>query len=505
MFSGVLNNYFTMDQPVGLPKTVKHWFNACKDYMNYLDIVQDNADELSTIFRVKNIDVQKARLTELFKTKNITSMDVDYFKEMHSFMQHQASGGLSEDLLKAMQRISDTAETDPVKEYYKLLYKIPHVKLLGNLNNIVEHASRWSLYTMQIQNGATVNEALSAVIRTHFDYSDKTYAQYILEFFIPFMSFSMKNLEYYANIINECGWVLPVLRDMMTPVWDFDTLTAADEQLYEAYDRTMSAEDYLNFKPSAPWTSIQAARLYHMLAGNLLLPLDRTAYKTYEDYNGALKQELKNVYQVFKLNPAFMDAVNLVSNPLDAVSNRLLPPYEYLGNWLWALANGETNFKPINIGDLPIAGPMLQRYAVDSLHDNTVKSVINKVEDSGNIMNAVLPSLFSTAYLNPTQLKDVKTPEQLERFLYRQKYLYEKFGIGDGETVSKVYTNMYRNKTYPRKMPVKKTYAWKQATTYKHTTKRYQTYHTTQRSIDRQARGNLYKSYTRLQVILVWL
>lgn len=497
VFSGVLNNYFTMDQPAGLPKTVKHWIQSCQDYIKYLDIIKDNADELSTIFRIKNIDVQTARLTELFKTKSITSMDVAYFKEMHTFMQHQASGGLSEELIRAMETITKEADKDPLdaalKQYSNMLYKIPHIKLLQNANGIVEHALRWSLYTMQIQNGATINEALSAVIRTHFDYSDKTYAQYILEFFVPFMSFSMKNLEYYANLIEECGWVLPVLRDMMTPIWDFDTLTAADEQLYESYDRTMSAEDYRNLKPSAPWTSIQSARLYHMLSGNILLPLDRTAYKTYEDYNGALKQELKNVYQVFKINPAFMDAVNLVTNPVDAVTNRLLPPYEHLGSWLWALANGEQYFKPSMLNDLPIVGPMLQRYAITGLNDPTVKSVIDKVEDSGNVMNAVLPSLFSTAYLNPTRIEDVKTPEQLERFLYRQKYLYEKFGVDTADRVAKIYTNMYRNKMYPRKMPARKTHAWKQATSYRTATRRYQTYHTSQRSIDRHARNDIYK------------
>jgi hypothetical protein len=499
MFSGVMNNYFTMDREVNLPNTIKHWFQSLKDYMTYTQIVHDNLDEMAHIFRDSNVDKQLSNLTELFKSKNITSMSAEYFREMHSFMQHQASGGLSAELLNTMGVLSKAAKnphSQLTDQYYKILYSIPHIQMLSNTNNIIEHASRWSLYTMQIQNGATVNEAISAVIRTHFDYSDKTYAQYVLEIFIPFMSFSMKNLEYYANLVNDCSWVLPTLRDVMTPIWNFDSLTASDEQLYNAYDRSMSVNDYINLKPSAPWTQIQAAQLYHMLAGNIILPLDKTAYKTYEDYNGALKKEIKNVYQVFKLNPAFMDAVNLVFNPTDSIAQRMIPPVQFVGDWLWSLVDEKQSFK-FDPNVVPIVGPLWQRFAGDALFNPTVKTVIDKVQDSDNILNGIIPSMFSTAYLSPTRIEDVKTPEQLERFLYKQKFLYQKYGLEQDRYVSNIYLNMRRNKIYPRKFKVYKSNKWKAATNYKQHNPNYQTYYTTQRSIDRQARGTIYeKLYT---------
>ena len=494
-FSGIMNNYFTMDQPMELPKTVKHWFQSLADYNNYMDIIRGNTDDIIQIFKVRNVEQQTKLLTELFTSKGITSMPAEYFRTMHSFMQHQASGGLSEDLLKAMRVISDAAEDaspELADKYYKILYSLPLVKQLGNINNIVEHASRWSLYTMQIQNGATVNEAISAVIRTHFDYADKTYAQTIMEVFLPFMTFSMKNLEFYANLVEDCTWVLPVLRDVMTPVWDFDSLTAANEQLYESYDRHMELDDYAKLKAATPWTAIQTARLYHMLAGNLLLPLDRTAYKTYEDYNGALKKELKNVYQVIKLNPAFIDAVSLASNPVDSISNRLGVPYKYLGLLLRNLYEGKNPTEGFDLGDLPLVGPVWQRFGGNKLFDSTVKTAVDKVEDSGNILN-MLPSLFSTVYLNPMRAEDVKTPEQMQKFLYKQKMLYQKYGVEDGAATSQVYLNIRRNKTYPRKISFKRTPVWKAINNYKQPTKRHQSYYTTQRNIDRFARSNVYE------------
>lgn len=495
-FSGVLNNYFTMDQPAGFPKTVKHWFQSLRDYYNYMSIIQDNTDDIIRIFNVRNTARQTTLLKELFNNKQITSMSAEYFREMHSFMQHQASGGLSEDLLKAMHIISDAAEdADPkfAKEYYKVLYSLLLVKQLGNLNNIVEHASRWSLYTMQIQNGATVNEAISAVIRTHFDYADKTYAQTIAEIFVPFMSFSMKNLEFYANLIEDCTWVLPVVRDFMTPIWNFDSMTAADEQLYESYDRHMELSDYAKLKAATPWTAIQTAQLYHMLAGNILLPLDRTAYKTYKDYNEALKKEIKNVYQVIKLNPAFMDAVTLITNPYDAVKDRLTVPIEYMGLFLRNLYEGKKPYEGFKLGDLPLVGPVLQRYGADKLIDPTVKTAVEKVEDSGFLLNAVIPSMFSTAYLNPTRVEDIKTPEQMQKFLYKQKMLYKKYNIDGGTDISQVYRNIRKNNMYPRKIKFKHTPTWKVVNTYKQPTERYQTYYTTQRNIDRLARSNVYE------------
>ena len=495
-FSGVMNNYFTMDQPAGFPKTVKHWFQSLRDYYNYMSIVQENTDDIIRIFNVRNTARQTTLLKELFTNKQITSMSAEYFKEMHSFMQHQASGGLSEDLLKAMHIISDAAEdADPkfAKEYYKVLYSLPLVKQLGNLNNIVEHASRWSLYTMQIQNGATVNEAISAVIRTHFDYADKTYAQTIAEIFVPFMTFSMKNLEFYANLIEDCTWVLPVVRDFMTPIWDFDSMTAADEQLYESYDRHMELSDYAKLKAATPWAAIQTAQLYHMLAGNILLPLDRTAYKTYKDYNEALKQEIKNVYQVIKLNPAFMDAVTLITNPYDAVKDRITVPIEHMGLFLRNLYEGKKPYEGFKLGDLPLVGPVLQRYGADKLIDPTVKTAIEKVEDSGFLLNAVIPSMFSTAYLNPTRVEDIKTPEQMQKFLYKQKMLYKKYNIDGGTDISQVYRNIRKNNMYPRKIKFKHTPTWKVVNTYKQPTKRYQSYYTTQRNIDRLARSNVYE------------
>ena len=185
-----------------------------------------------------------------------------------------------------------------------------------------------------------------------------------------------------------------------------------------------------------------------------------------------------------------MDAVQLATNPIDAVSNRLGVPYKYLGLFLRNLYEGKSPIDGFDLGDLPLVGPVWQRFGGNALFDSTVKTAVDKVEDSGNILN-MLPSMFSTAYLNPTRAEDVKTPEQMEKFLYKQKMLYQKYDVENG--TSQVYLNIRRNKTYPRKMSFKRTPVWKAINNYKQPTRRYQNYYTTQRNIDRFARNNVYK------------
>ena len=71
--------------------------------------------------------------------------------------------------------------------------------------------------------------------------------------------------------------------------------------------------------------------------------------------------------------------------------------------------------------------------------------------------------------------------------------LYKKYNIDGGTDISQVYYNIRRNNMYPRKIKFKRTPTWKMVNTYKQPTKRYQSYYTTQRSIDRLARSNVYE------------
>ena len=295
--------------------------------------------------------------------------------------------------------------------------------------------------------------------------------------------------------MDDSAWELPILRDILTPVWDFNSLTIADEQLYEEHNRKMSFSDMLNAKAPTPWTKVQMAQLYHLLAGNLVLPTGQTAYKTYRDYNGALVKELRDVQQVIKLSPSFMDAVSLLSNPGDTVAQRLLPPYKQLGDWLNQLAAGKPLTWGMAAADIPVFGSLSQRLGLQSLVDPTVKNPLEKTADSGLMLN-MLPSLFSTAYTSPIDPDEALTAQQYKQLITRRTLNRQRYGLTEGYSPVRIYTYLQEQKHYPKTIKVRKTRAYNQITNYYRDN--YTNYHGTQRSIDRRSRSTLYlKHYTQ--------
>ena len=96
----------------------------------------------------------------------------------------------------------------------------------------------------------------------------------------------MRNLEYWVEAINENPWLLSLFRDVMTPIWDFDS--------YDEYELEHNR-------------SLQ----YQILSGNL--PLNDKGF-------------------TLKLNPSFMDTYNILTDPMGAVQSSLAPPFKFLLN-----------------------------------------------------------------------------------------------------------------------------------------------------------------------------
>ena len=248
------------------------------------------------------------------------------------------------------------------------------------------------------------------------------------------MSFSFKNLEYWIDTLYSRGLIAGELENILRGVLDYHSLYTPDYEVYRNYDYRFDFEkDIVGFESTQPWQLINAARLYHMLSGNLVWDTD----KDVEHDNGFKKSE-SDLLGVFKLSPSVLDAVNMLYMPLDQFQQRMLPPYEILKDSVEAALTGDTTALQeslsINgiLNNLPFVGAILQRTGVNadgSLNPNNIKQ---RIEDAG--LYQAISSLVTAAYVpykkyNTWYGADNEYLTKLPQYHYKKSpYYYSKSG-----------------------------------------------------------------------------
>lgn len=186
-------------------------------------------------------------------------------------------------------------------------------EMTGNIidsANKTEDYNRLATYLYELDHGADYTSALAKIAKTHFDYSFKTKAEQLAEMVFPFTTFSLRNYSYWAESIEKHPWLMRNYVHLMKPHWDFKDYTPQE-----------LARDY----------RVQTQILY----GQLKLG------------------EFNNKVITFKANPSIQDAIQMFSDPINAVYEKLAAPISVP----LKMAQGEYT-QPTNL--LPVVGPMLQ-------------------------------------------------------------------------------------------------------------------------------------------------
>lgn len=265
--------------------TAKYTYNAMKMYTEYdkiiLDIINTNPNKV----------LSRASIKEYFETMN-PSMSYEDWSFIHDILNEGAFVGQvqSLELYHGFRRSIKNQEI-PDEELQGLFETYQHAKkslnpvdnLMG-LNSNIEDIQRLASYLMMRENGMNFAESVAKTAFNHFDYSIKTDFQKAMELVMPFYTFRMKNIHYWVNIIAENGWLAGALRDVMTPIWDFD-----DIEYYELQHNQ----------------SLQS----RILSGNVQI-LDSGV--------------------TFKLNPSVSDAIKFATDPFGEMYNSLFTPIQSL-------------------------------------------------------------------------------------------------------------------------------------------------------------------------------
>lgn len=389
---------------------------ACKLYMDY-------NDTLNAIFKSsKNGRINKEAITNFFKNGLNNKMDYEKFSFVHEVLNSGALIGEVKSLdnyriySKARKEGLDVANikdlNDPaIKGLLEDYDSVKHsLNGLMRVNNSVENIQRLSAYMLLREKGLNFTEAIYRVAKDHFNYSMKSPRERLIELIIPFYTFKINNLQYWAEALVDNPWIAGLYEDIMTPIWNFDDVD----------------EDELKYNRSLQ---------YRLTSGNA---------------------QLTDSGLTLKLNPSASDAFKLMTNPLGEIYNSVFALYTFVtdsamtqiaeasGNRIIQGANELLNiYKPSNptkldkfksLINLAPYGSIAQRYVTGAQY----------AKEINNILPAIVPGVFGRT-------------KQYEQWDSNKSYKKYKSG-GYGKKSYSYKRKVYPRRTYPKKAYYKKPY-----------------------------------------------
>lgn len=184
--------------------------------------------------------------------------------------------------------------------------------------NWIERNARLTQYLNLEGQGYAYSEIMRRITETHFNYSTKTYAQFVAQNFIPFYTYVTSNINYLVHLLNENPSFVRNFFNVYTPIWDFDS-----------YD----------YEELAGNASLQ----YQIINGNIPLEKlfgmfgykDKQVTKIIDTKYGPKEQVVTNT-AVLKMGSSVLDAFMFLSNPVHNIKEKLAPPLQLMANQMLA-------------------------------------------------------------------------------------------------------------------------------------------------------------------------
>jgi hypothetical protein len=324
--------------------------------------------------RAKDGMITTEALTEFFETNPNSILNLQAYRELEeSWFSQAVSGGIAHEVVG-----NDAWST--MTHYMG--------KALDMFSGKTEAINRLAIYLADIEQGLDLTSALTHVAKTHFDYSFKTIAEQMLEALIPFGTYSLRNLSYWAEALDKHPWLMRMYVDVMKPNWDFKDYTPEE------------------------------------LAYNVQLQS--------QIINGQFKvAEFNNKILAFKVNPSIQDAITMFTQPLSTMSERLAAP-------IAAPIAAATNEYYDYTNTLPIIGPAIQQLKQTIQQKNPIPSVFKVMDTPRRTGQETANGKWSNAQL----AKANEYRDQQQRVpRYRNNFVFDAYHT--------VGTKRYRSNMYP--------------------------------------------------------
>lgn len=263
-FRNAIDSPFKVMVDSGRPiETMKYMYQAVGTYKEFNDIIARmfKTDTGMTLSDTSFNKWFRSADGKAFVSKNRYIKDIDTFRKVWGFFEDGPSSGEATSLIKYKRSKSMYQNRNFVKFVSE--------KMMAGMA-YTEKISRLGQYLMMENAGYTKTQIFKAISDVQFDYNIKSDAMKVIEYFIPFFNFSKMNFEFWMSAIEKNPALVRILDDMI----------GAQQNAYDI--------DYEN-------ATMERSMLYQMMRGNILID--------------------DNI--VLKVNPSYMDAFNILLEPIN--------------------------------------------------------------------------------------------------------------------------------------------------------------------------------------------
>ena len=300
---------------------VRNWVDT--NLKSYLEMNDDYKPYMIQAHRIYDtyeevIDRCQARLNELivqgtksYDLPSLTQLYKEYFDEVKpKYLDYETflelknkyfSQGVSDNIMREIYG-------DSTKDGWDMFTNV--TGKVTDIGNRTENYNRLATYLYELDRGQDYTSALAKLSKIHFDYSFKTKAEQLVDMIFPFTTFSLRNYSYWIEMLEKHPWLLRNYTHIMKPSWDFKDYTPQEL----ARDKRIQAQ---------------------ILYGQVKLA------------------EFNDKIITFKANPSIQDAIQMFSDPINNVYEKLAAPIAYP----LSKATGDYT-SPLNV--LPVVGPTAQ-------------------------------------------------------------------------------------------------------------------------------------------------
>ena len=194
------------------------------------DAQKDNLEQLKKYREDHPEDVRyyiyndKPNGKQAFKDMGYTG-DIPEFKDINDEYKWLASQNkLSSNLRHRKNQLENMLNRARSEKATAWLEKTKFPKMFLDFNGDMETVFRTTMLKSLMEEGSSLDEAASEVIRRHFLYTDKSLAEQYSEFIIPFISYPLRSLNLFDELIDDSSII-----EMMY-LWDKYSWGDAEEQ-----------------------------------------------------------------------------------------------------------------------------------------------------------------------------------------------------------------------------------------------------------------------------------
>ena len=253
IFDAVLKNMIANEGGLlGAGNIVKNTYRAQRMHKDYMDLFQEAHDfgiPLKTFKSKKRswVELYEEFLAKENKLDANTKARLTSAKFIHDFLPEPGASGNFHEMLMSLEGSAigkGHRSTEMERVMNTIFYGKGPLSWNMSLNSRVEIYSRLALYLTDVERGLTRSEALTKVLKTHYNYMDKSREEMLAEFAIPFMSFPIRSFLFWADAFYANPDQTKTLSKLIYRSWGQDAVAENDYARYQAARGRVPIGDY---------------------------------------------------------------------------------------------------------------------------------------------------------------------------------------------------------------------------------------------------------------------